>query len=496
MPPESANEEWFRKNGWGGEEIEFAPDLPVAPVTGVTGVTGVTARLPDGAAGNARNAGNAWDGAVGPLLDEVAVYVRRKVVVTGEQADVVALFVAHTHVRTEIGDEQLELAFRRTPILHVTSAEKESGKTRLLEVLQCLVADPWFTERVSPAALVRKIEKDKPTLLLDESDVAFKSGKEYAEALRGILNAGYRRGGVASLCVPPSWNVQDFSVFCAKVVAGIGRLPDTAASRSIPIELRRRAPGETVEDFFEEEAEAETAKMREQLASFGYQQASTLAASRPEFPVGLRDRTVEIARPLLAIADHAGGDWPGRARRALTALLAREAREDDSLGVRLLADIRRVLDEQRANRIKTAELLWALAGVEESPWGDWFGKTMSAQALSKLLKPFGIKTMPVRVEGETVRGYKREQFEDAWARYLPPPAVTDVTRVTDGAVSEAASNASNACNASPGALSEEDVEREFERFHPGANAKRPTAEQKRQIVLECLEAEAQQRGAT
>ena len=77
------------------------------------------------------------------------------------------------------------------------SPEKRSGKTRLLEVLALIVARPWFTGRVTAAVLVRKLAKETPTLLLDESDAAFAAEKEYAAALRGILNAGYRRGGCA-----------------------------------------------------------------------------------------------------------------------------------------------------------------------------------------------------------------------------------------------------------------------------------------------------------
>jgi len=63
------------------------------------------------------------------------------------------------------------------------------------------VPRPWFTGRVTAAVLVRrievrKIEADSPNLLLDETDAAFKSDLQYAEALRGILNSGYRRGGL------------------------------------------------------------------------------------------------------------------------------------------------------------------------------------------------------------------------------------------------------------------------------------------------------------
>jgi len=42
-----------------------------------------------------------------------------------------------------------------------------------------------------------EIDADRPALLLDESDAAFGGEKEYAEALRGVLNTGHRRGGTA-----------------------------------------------------------------------------------------------------------------------------------------------------------------------------------------------------------------------------------------------------------------------------------------------------------
>jgi hypothetical protein len=125
------------------------------------------------------------------LLADVAQFVRRYVVLSGAQTDAVALWVAHTHALD---------AAQSTPYLSITSAERESGKTRLLEVLDLVVARPWFTGRTTPAALARKTDSDQPTLLLDESDAAFNGDREYAETLRGILNTGYRRGGKTTVC--------------------------------------------------------------------------------------------------------------------------------------------------------------------------------------------------------------------------------------------------------------------------------------------------------
>ena len=101
------------------------------------------------------------------LLDEVAAFIRQYVVMTESQAVAVTLWIAHTHA-IEAADA--------TPYLHITAATKRAGKTRLLEVLDLLVARPWLTGRVSAAVLPRKIDKEQPTLLLDESDAALGAG--------------------------------------------------------------------------------------------------------------------------------------------------------------------------------------------------------------------------------------------------------------------------------------------------------------------------------
>ena len=52
--------------------------------------------------------------------------------------------------------------------------------------------------------------------------------------------------------------------------------------------------------------------------------------------------------------------------------------------------------------------------------------------------------MTVKIDGVAVRGYKREQFEDAWERVL---GVTRVTSVTPEARSHAGGSAGNGSNA-------------------------------------------------
>jgi hypothetical protein len=348
-----------------------------------------------------------------PILDDLLALVRRFVSLSLSQARVIALWIAHTHAID---------AADATPYLAITSAEKQCGKTRLLEVTDLLVANPWLTGKVSAAVLIRKIDSEQPTLLLDESDAAFAGEKEYAEALRGVLNTGHSRRGKASCCVGQGTAItfKDFSTFSPKAIAGIGNLPDTIADRSIPIRLKRAARGEHVERFRRRDVEAEASGLRGRLEGWSAVTVENLRTARPVLPDALTDRQQDGAEPLLAIADLAGGGWPETARLALIELCGEAQADDQSIGVRLLADIRGILLSRDVDRIPSVELAAALAEIETSPWGEWgkAGKPLSAAKLARLLGRFAIVPHSVRVDDRTPKGYTLEDFQDAFERYL------------------------------------------------------------------------------
>jgi hypothetical protein len=348
------------------------------------------------------------------LLDDVAAFVRRFVNLTHAACIAVALWVVMTHAFD---------AFDTSIYLAITSPEKRSGKTRLLEILELLVRNPWLTGRVTAACLVRKIEAQQPTLLLDESDAAFASDKEYSEALRGVLNTGHRRGGSASCCVGKGANVtfRDFPTFCPKAIAGIGKLPDTVADRCLPIRLRRQAPRERVERFRRRDVEPEAIHLRDRITVWTAARLEHLRNSRPSLPESLTDRQQDGAEPLLAIADLLGGKHSQETREALSELFGSTGAQDDSIGVRLLFDIRAAFYGK--DRLPSADLVACLIGMEESPWADFeHGKPLIPNALARLLRRYDIAPRTVRIGSKTPKGYHAEQFEDAWARYLPSEA--------------------------------------------------------------------------
>ncbi|MEQ1472376.1 MAG: DUF3631 domain-containing protein [Candidatus Acidiferrum sp.] len=358
------------------------------------------------------------------LLDHIAEYVRRFVSLSEFQAWVTALWIVHTHAFD---------AADATPYLAITSAEKQSGKTRLLEVLETIAANPGFTGRVTAAVLTRKIDRERPTLLLDESDAAFGGEKEYAEALRGILNTGHRFGGKSSSCVGQGGNInyKDFSTFGPKAIAGIGKLPDTVADRAIPIRLKRAAHGEKIERFRLRDVNCEATRLKSNIEAWCTGMVTMLRDMRPELPEELSDRQQDGAEPLLAIADLVGADWPRKVRQALIALCNEASAEDGSIQVRLLNDIREIFAGRQGNAIFSTELLAALWEVEASPWAEWCkGKPLSASKLAASLRPFGVSPRDVRI-GETVKkGYVRDDFADPWSRYLPKSAFGDSQSAT------------------------------------------------------------------
>lgn len=359
------------------------------------------------------------DGAA--LLNRIVRFLRRFVVVTLEQAVVIALWIVHTYA-FEASDQ--------TPYLAVVSAEKRSGKTRLLEVLGALAREAWHALQPSEAVLYRKIQRDHPALLLDETDALFsQKGNDRTEAVRALLNAGSRRGATVSRCAAHGDDLVDFEVFCPKVLAGIGSLPDTVGDRSFLIQMKRKRRTDSAERFRPRDVEEEAQKLRGELQAWADTHVEALRKARPDLPPTLGDRAADGAEPLLGIADLAGGRWPVRARVALVALAGETTNKEESDGTTLLFDIRRVLGVlgRTDGHVRTDVLLRQLLDLPESAWSR-FGREkepLGHNGLAKLLRPFGIRPGTFRDSGGTPRGYAVPEFLDAFDRYLDEPEKKD-----------------------------------------------------------------------
>src|SRR5688572_7328753 len=210
-----------------------------------------------------------------------------------------------------------------TPRIAFLSAEPGSGKSRALEVTALLVPRPVEAINATPAYLFRKVADPEgmPTILFDEIDTIFGPKAKDNEEIRGVLNAGHRRGAVAGRCVVRGKTVEteELPAYCAVAVAGIGNLPDTILTRSVVVRMRRRAPNERVQQFRRRLEEVAGYQLRERLAGW-----AALVGPRvtfPAMPVGIEDRNADVWEALLAVANAAGGVWPSTAHVAAVSLV-------------------------------------------------------------------------------------------------------------------------------------------------------------------------------
>src|SRR5690606_8631682 len=109
--------------------------------------------------------------------------------------------------------------------------EPASGKSRALELTYTLTPNPVEAVNATSAYLFRRVSDPRglPTILFDEIDTVFGPKAKENEELRGMLNAGHRRGAVAGRCVTTGKTVhtEELPAYCAVAMAGLGNLPDT-----------------------------------------------------------------------------------------------------------------------------------------------------------------------------------------------------------------------------------------------------------------------------
>jgi hypothetical protein len=190
--------------------------------------------------------------------------------------------------------------------------------------------------------------------------------------------------------------------------------------------MQKRTKDEPVQPFSIEQTPPALAALRARLDAWVAVVGDELRDARPDMPASLSDRQADIWRPLLALADAAGGGWPELARDAAIALHGHDPAADPSVGVLLLRHVREVFDATASPALHTAALLRSLVDRDDGPWAEWWGADVAAghtkgpgNRLASILKPYEVAPDQVWAHGSNGRGYRREWFEDAWKRHLP-----------------------------------------------------------------------------
>ncbi len=346
------------------------------------------------------------------LVDSVAAFIERFVFIKDKQVyRLLALWVIQTHLYKE---------FEYTGYIFAHSPEPGSGKSRLLEILDLLVANSsGLLYKPTDAVLFRTA--DEMTQLLDEVDSWMN-----AEHLRAILNAGFHRGAKVLRNEQQNkgkWKPIPFPVYGPRALAGIGLgiLHGTTKDRTFIIPMVKQTLAERREKFRSRKVKPEADQLREDIGAWVSQNRSLIVAEYDDaetalpYIAHLHDRTIDIVEPLAAILEvlHSGAPQVNDRRIELLEAvnLTRDDGEEFLTDHRILRELARLTTSQD-RLVGSASELAAKCGLSPAPTEYEMGET---------LRRYGFESRSIRI-GESVR-YRYEltqpQLADVCSRFGP-----------------------------------------------------------------------------
>jgi hypothetical protein len=347
------------------------------------------------------------------------------------------------------------------PRLHIHAPAKRCGKSLLLETIGAVVRRPIPATDVSEAAIFRTIDRVRPTFLIDEADTLFAKNRD----LTGIVNSGYARTGYVLRTVEVqtqtgrSFDPVAFPTYTPVALAGIGALPATIEDRSIRIEMQRQPAGQKPQRI----GLRQLAGLRDKVAPHLMAHADAIGAAMAQgvpdhlIPHALNDRDADNWRPLLALAQLAGGDWLARAQRAAETLCMASG-DGDRGNEWALRQVVEFAQEKRAASVAEWRA-WVLGGRKAAPPASGTAPALRSRGgarrpascrfvasddlagwliakddsgfadardtgpvklrVARLMRGFGIVPTVRKVNGQAIRGYEVAAIRAVWRRYRP-----------------------------------------------------------------------------
>jgi putative DNA primase/helicase len=311
-----------------------------------------------------------------------------------------------------------------------------------MDVLEQLAAKAFLLSSASGASLYRFIEKERPTLLLDEYDTYMKGN----EVIRGLINAGHKYNGKALKCVGDDHDAKKFECYCPVAMAGIGTrvLNATILSRSHVIKMKPAKAFEVSREFDLDDTETSNSlkMIQSKYARWALDNKDKLKTAKPNPHGSLRNRKKDNWKAFYAIADLAGQKWIDLANNTVEATWQSRSLTFKEI---LLADIQDIFESHDLEQFSSIELTKKLNALEFRPYAEMNeGNGFTQNGIANILKGYDIKPKQIDfyIDGERkqLRGYKKEWFADAWDRHLtsvniiPFPAETSAQTVTTSQV--------------------------------------------------------------
>jgi hypothetical protein len=265
--------------------------------------------------------------------------------------DAAVLWAAHTYLR-ESPENGAGLITTVTPRFFALSSERNSGKSTVMALFLNVCPRAYGIDtQPTEYGMLESLETEKPTLLIDELGILISSDKRSANVQQILLNGYTPRGSKLRQKDKKANRVQ---LFAPIALAGLDVVEKTASenikailSRGVIVHMRPAPDDAEPADLDEEEEQVARMVRTIRIAGMGWTITNReyLRSHRPVPAEGAHRRWRQIWRPMLTIADAAGGDWPERARKACVELQHGYAVADDEQ----MKDLAGMKDELAAN---------------------------------------------------------------------------------------------------------------------------------------------------
>lgn len=225
-----------------------------------------------------------------------------------------------------------------------------TGKTKLMKISSLIAFNGQMFVKPTPATLFRFVERNKPTIYMDEVEKLFRGGNKISDTddVVELLNAGYAKGGFVPRAEKNSlgeFKIRCFDVYCPKVLAGISGLRGALQDRCIT-EIMVKPPKGDHRGDLEVRDNEEFGEIRNKL--YGFALKSNIEKQYNNMPrdFHLTNRDWQLWRPLLAVAliiDKNVYQKLGELAEKLT-LLKEEVLEEDSWDFKIIEALKDIVN--------------------------------------------------------------------------------------------------------------------------------------------------------
>jgi len=297
--------------------------------------------------------------------------------------------------------------FDTTPYLSYSSATPGCGKTVSAKRHKAICCRPRMFIEPSPATIFRLVDKERPTLILDEME-RLDGYADDTKQIMSVLNGGYESGATVPRCEERDGviEVKDYHIYCPKILLKIGNFKGTLLDRSISFALSKEYG---LQQSFSYLVKEKAAPLVSKLEAYAAQKRAALEEIYKQqrdcenWPF-LGAREYEIWLPLLLVAKLISGECAGKEgtefeekvlafTKEFTGVKARLSVDDDESAAKIVellealsTNLETLVDERESNsqwRERDANRITASALVErvakKEAWGAHFAKLKSGE---------------------------------------------------------------------------------------------------------------------